>query len=127
MPSVAAILALQNRGGLRWDSDSEFDDSDNFAPRLGLTWAFFFGPVLSVLVLVLPWTRRQRGVRLALAGLGVFLLAAAVTSPLHPHYAAPFTGLAFLVVTAAVRTCSLKVGRLAGRRSAACRSRRPTW
>ena len=82
--------------------------------RLTKTWTFVFGPVLSLLWLAVPWTLGSRGVRLALAGLGLFVVAAAVTSPQHPHYAAPFGGLAFLIVTVAARRLALVARRRSG-------------
>ncbi len=81
------------------------------AERLAVAWAFYFGPWLSVLWLAVPWTFQMRGVRLALSGLGLFLLASAVTSYLHSHYAAPFCALAFLAMTAAVRRVAIFVDR----------------
>lgn len=68
------------------------------------TWLFHFGPILGALWLAVPWVSRRHGVRLALVGMGVFLLGAALTSFHHAHYAAPFSALAFLVLTTAARS-----------------------
>lgn len=76
---------------------------DAVGRRLERTWAVILGPVLTLPWLLLPWIRRRRGVRLALAGIFLFLLTALAALSQNPHYAAPVLGLAFLVVIQALR------------------------
>lgn len=76
---------------------------DAVGRRLARTWAVVLGPVLTLPWLLLPWIRKRRGVRLAGAGIALFLLTALASLHQNPHYAAPVYGLAFLVVIQGLR------------------------
>ena len=49
-------------------------------------WTFYFGPLLSVPLLFLPWIVRDRRMRLPLAVTGWMLLVLAVEDSRYPHY-----------------------------------------
>lgn len=74
-----------------------------FIRRLRLTWNTFFGPVLVLPWLLLPWTLHRPGVRIAVAAFGIYLLPASFIAGHLPHYAAPLLGLGYLVVVEALR------------------------
>lgn len=70
-------------------------------------WTFYLGPALTVPLVMLPWVLKERWMRVALliggvvaAGLGVEVFA-------WPHYAAPITGLVFVLVVQAMRRLRL--------------------
>jgi hypothetical protein len=69
-----------------------------------LYWRFFWGPALSLpLLLALPWMIRRRRIRWLL-GAGVIVAAAlAIEVWQAPHYAAPATGLVTLLAIEALR------------------------
>ncbi len=71
--------------------------------RLAQLWAFFIGGVLTPVLLFLPRARRRWPVQFALA---VWLVMAAVLLTetwTYPHYAAPASSLAFLLVAEGMR------------------------
>lgn len=61
--------------------------------RVGAIWLFFFGTVLSVPFLALPWTLRGRRMRFVWLALGTVLVGLALEVTTRPHYAAPATAL----------------------------------
>ncbi len=63
-------------------------------------WRFYFGPALTIPLLLLPRVWRNRRLRLLLIGGGLTVLAALTDTGTMPHYAAVGTGcfLAVLVV-----------------------------
>ena len=73
-------------------------------------WRFYLGPLLSIPLLALPWLWKDRKARLPL-WLGAAFSLSLVGQVWHnPHYAAPATGLIFLIVAMGLR----RLGRLAG-------------
>jgi len=67
-------------------------------------WRFYLGPVLTLpLLLTLPWLWKRRRTRYLLLAGGLFSLALAVEVWHAPHYAAPATGLALLLVVESLR------------------------
>jgi hypothetical protein len=79
----------------------------------------FLGPYLAIPLLVMPWLWRDRGMRFALIAGALFLVALLGESWALPHYAAPATGLLFLIVAQCSRRIALlrlfhfRIGRLA--------------
>jgi hypothetical protein len=71
-------------------------------------WRFYQGYpglrlVLAVPLLLLPWVMRNRWPCFALLTCGVLAAGLAMETWLHPHYAAPVTGLAFVLVLQGMR------------------------
>lgn len=62
-----------------------------------MLWTFFTGPALTLFLLFLPWSLRDKRMRLPAAVLGAGLAAVAVEQSRYPHYFAPATA-AFLIV-----------------------------
>jgi hypothetical protein len=89
--------------------------------RLDRSRAVLLGPVLTLPLLVLPWSWRLRGMRTALGGAALLLLSVAITSYHHPHYTSPAFPLLILIV---VQGWRLVVVRLARRLSAAAVGKR---
>jgi len=79
----------------------------------------YVGPYLAIPLLVMPWLWRDRGMRFALLAGALFLAALVGESWALPHYAAPATGLLFLIVAQCSRRIALlklfhfRIGRLA--------------
>jgi hypothetical protein len=70
------------------------------ADRAQNYWRFFFGWLFSLPLIVIPWIGRDRPIRrLLLAAVVFFLAALSLQVWKNPHYAAPATGLFFLIVT----------------------------
>jgi hypothetical protein len=79
--------------------------------RLERTRSVLLGPVLTAPLLFLPLVWRARGVRLAVAGVALLLVAVAVTNHHFPHYAAPALGLVLLLAIQGWRWSILRVRR----------------
>lgn len=83
-------------------------------------WEFYLGFVLTIPLVMLPWVIKDNWIRFALLTCGVLMMAF-LAPPLYrrvfPHYAAPITGLIFVVVLQAMRHLHLWQwrGRPAGR------------
>jgi len=79
----------------------------------------YVGPYLAIPLLVMPWLWRDRGMRFALLAGALFLVALIGESWSLPHYAAPATGLLFLIVAQCSRRIALlklfryRLGRVA--------------
>jgi len=79
----------------------------------------YVGPYLAMPLLVMPWLWRDRGMRFALIAGALFLVALVGESWSLPHYAAPATGLLFLIVAQCSRRIALlklfrfRIGRVA--------------
>jgi hypothetical protein len=71
--------------------------------KLAWFWRFFLGPVLTVPLLALPWTWRDRRIRFPLLALAAFLLGLAVETWFRPHYFAAATGLLYVVLLQCMR------------------------
>jgi MFS family permease len=67
--------------------------------KLGLTWIFYVGPVLTIPFFMLPWALRDRRLRGLLITIAVSVAGMGMVIYFAPHYAAPLTCviLAFLV------------------------------
>src|SRR5205823_2299951 len=71
--------------------------------KFGAYWRFYLGPLLTIplLALLRLWRDRSTGPLLAIAAAVSFALVGQVWH--NPHYAAPATGLAILIVLVAMR------------------------
>ena len=78
------------------------------------SWTFYFGPLLSVPLLFLPWIVRDRRMRLPLAVTGWMLLVLAVEDSRYPHYLS-----AVLVALLLISLQGIRHMRAAGRNSPA--------
>ncbi|HXM60501.1 MAG TPA: hypothetical protein VN950_06565 [Terriglobales bacterium] len=83
------------------------------ASKIAWFWRFFLGPALTVPLLALPWTWRDRRIRFPLLALVVFLLGLTVETWFRPHYFAPATGLLYIVLLQCMR--HLRLWRWQGR------------
>ena len=75
----------------------------NLAEKIWSAWNFYLGPVLTIPLLALPWTFRDRRMRFPLLAGIVFLLATTVETWTSPHYLAAATGLLYLVLMQCMR------------------------
>ncbi|MBZ5619691.1 MAG: hypothetical protein LAQ69_13350 [Acidobacteriia bacterium] len=94
---------------------------------VGLFWAslqkvgklgnFFLGPLLAVCLLALPWELRAKRLRLAYLVLGVVLVGLLLEIGVFPHYAAPVTGIIYLLTIQCLRRvrASGRIGLVVGR------------
>jgi len=71
--------------------------------KFGLCWKFYFNPLLTIPLLALPSTLRDRRMRLPFAVSAVFLVGLAVETWTMPHYVAPATGLIFIILVQCMR------------------------
>jgi hypothetical protein len=71
--------------------------------KIGTSWGFYLGPVLSIPVLLLPWTFRDRHMRFPLFAGALFLLGILLETWASPHYLAAATGLLYLVLMQCMR------------------------
>jgi hypothetical protein len=77
-------------------------------------YGFYLGPVLIIPLVMMPWVLRNRWMRFALLTCGVVGVGLLGESTLtRPHYAAPITGLVFVLVLQAMR--HLRLWRWRGR------------
>jgi hypothetical protein len=83
------------------------------AAKFSWFWRFFLGPALTVPLLALPWTWRDRRIRVPLVALVVFLVGLVVEIWFRPHYFAPATGLLYVVLLQCMR--HLRLWRWRGR------------
>lgn len=73
------------------------------ADKIVRFWRFFLGPALTIPLLALGRTMRDRRMRFAVSALGFFLLGIAVEIFFQPHYFAPAVGLLYLVIMQCMR------------------------
>ena len=66
-------------------------------------WLFYLGPVLTLPLVAFPWILRDRRIRLLLVTGAVFLAGLAVSMWFYPHYAAPATGILYVIVLQSMR------------------------
>jgi hypothetical protein len=71
--------------------------------KLTSIWKFYFGPLLTIPLLALPWIFRDRRMRFPLVLGTVFLMGLAVQTWTMPHYVAPVTGLIYIVLLQCMR------------------------
>ncbi|MCI0409245.1 MAG: hypothetical protein L0191_11920, partial [Acidobacteria bacterium] len=81
--------------------------------QFGVMWGFYLGPLLTLSLVMLPWTLRDRWMRVALVTCSVVVAGLAASSWMNPHYAAPIAGLLFALVLQSMR--HLRVWRWRGR------------
>jgi len=77
------------------------------ASRVADYWRFYLGALLTIPLIMLPWTIRDHRMRYPLMTCGIVLLALISESWGMPHYAAPITSLLFLIVTQCTRHLAL--------------------
>lgn len=70
-------------------------------------WQLYLGPAMTLLLLALPWTIRDRKMRLPLLVLGCMAVGFSVQTWTLPHYFAPATALLYLVITQCARHLQL--------------------
>ncbi len=73
------------------------------AEKLASLWKFYFGPLLTMPLLALPWIFRERKMRFPLIASAVFLAGLAVQTWTMPHYVAPATALIYIVLIQCMR------------------------
>jgi len=71
--------------------------------KISTSWGFYLGPVLSIPLLLLPWTFRDRRMRFPLFASALFLLGILLETWASPHYLAAATGLLYLVLMQCIR------------------------
>ena len=71
--------------------------------KMTAAWQFYLGPVLTLPLLILPVTFRDRRTRGLLLICGVFVLALFVEAWFMPHYAAPITAAVIALCVQALR------------------------
>ena len=86
----------------------------DLARKTAAYWRFYFGPLLTIPLLALPFLWRNRGVRQLAPIAAVFCLSLVGQVWHNEHYAAPGTGLAILMVLLGMR--SLRLWKWHGRR-----------
>jgi hypothetical protein len=85
--------------------------------KLDALRCFFFGALLTVCLVALPWALRSKRLRLAFFSLGFVLAGMLLEIAVVPHYAAPVTGIFYLLVIQClrqVRACG-RIGLAVGR------------
>src|SRR5258708_1440750 len=102
-----------------WEMASYADARANHSPhgvfdKAKSYWRFYFGPALTIPLVTIPWLWKRRRARCLLLALVLFSAGLAVEVLHAPHYAAPATGLALLLVVEALR--HLRLCRWRGRR-----------
>ncbi len=71
-------------------------------------WRFYFGPLLTIPLLTIPWLWKKRRSRFLLLATAIFFSLALVPQVWQaPHYAAPATGLAIALVIMGMRRMRL--------------------
>lgn len=75
--------------------------------KLQIYWRFYFGPILTIPLLALCHSRRNRKQRTAILMTAAFPLVLIAQVWHNPHYAAPATGLAILLVIMGMRRLRL--------------------
>jgi len=75
--------------------------------RIEEDWSFYLGGLLTIPLLTLPWTIRDRRMRYPVLACIVFLIALISETWGMPHYAAPALGLLLLLVVQCARRLAL--------------------
>jgi hypothetical protein len=76
---------------------------DRNVRKFRILWPFYLAPALSLPLVFLPWTIRDRRIRPLLVVLAVMLAVVMVELTTWPHYLAPFVGAIVAVVLQSVR------------------------
>lgn len=66
-------------------------------------WEFYFGPILMLPLLALPWVFRERRMRLPLYAIGFLIAGLGVETFFQAHYASPGLGLFWLLLMQSMR------------------------
>ena len=66
-------------------------------------WAFYFGPILSIPLVALPWVLVDRRIRFLLIVTAITMVGLEVEVWSHPHYAAPLTCVLMAIVLQCMR------------------------
>ena len=85
----------------------------NSGEKICSSWDFYLGPLLTIPLLALPRTFRDRRMRFPLFACGVLFLGMMVETWTSPHYLAAATGLLYLVLMQCMR--HLRLWRWRGR------------
>ena len=75
----------------------------NAAKDLGEFWLFYLGPALTAPLVMLPWMWRDRRIRFLLVTTVCFAGGMAMLLFFYPHYAAPLTGVLYVVLVQGLR------------------------
>jgi hypothetical protein len=75
----------------------------NTASKIIQLWRFYIGPAFLLPLIALPWSVRDRRMRLPLFAGAIFCLGWLVETWTFPHYVAPATGLIYLVLVQCMR------------------------
>jgi hypothetical protein len=93
----------------RWEL-RQFEQNRTLRGALGRTsdklvsiWKFYFGPLLTLPLLALPWVFQDRKMRFLLIAGAVFVAGLVVQTWTMPHYVAPATGLIYIVLIQCLR------------------------
>jgi len=71
--------------------------------KIWTSWNFYLGTVLTIPLLLLPWTFRDRRMRFPLLAGTLFLVGIMIETWASPHYLAAATGLLYLVLMQCLR------------------------
>jgi hypothetical protein len=104
---------------LKWELPT-YQKTRSLPGLLGLTWlkirfvvSFFFGPALTLPLVMLPWALRDRRIRFLVWAAVLITLGLFVSVWLFPHYIAPFTALIYALLLESMR--HLRVWKWRGR------------
>jgi hypothetical protein len=75
----------------------------NTGEKFWFLWDFYLGPVLTIPLLMLPWTFHDRRMRFPLLASTLFLLGMMVETWTSPHYLAAASGLLYLSLVQGMR------------------------
>jgi hypothetical protein len=75
----------------------------NTGEKIWFLWDFYLGPVLTIPLLMLPWTFHDRRMRFPLLASTLFLLGMMVETWTSPHYLAAASGLLYLSLVQGMR------------------------
>jgi len=111
---AAVIRAFYEQDLARfWEHRSLSGFTRHLATHAKDYWSFYLGTVLTIPLITLWWGIRDRRMRYPLMASAVFLMALTAETWGMPHYAAPATGLLFLIMTQCTRHLALwKWGKL---------------
>jgi hypothetical protein len=77
--------------------------AERSAEKIAAWWQFYLGPLLTLPLLALPWTIRDRKMRLPLVLCGAMIAGFAVQTWTLPHYFAPATGVLYILLVQGLR------------------------
>jgi len=71
--------------------------------KITSSWAFYIAPLLTLPLLFLPWSVRDRRIRFPLLAGGVCFLGYSVQTWTMPHYVSPATAIIYIVIIQSMR------------------------